>query len=222
MSAVAADAELPQALQAGIAALGIAVPADAGERLVAYLSLLDKWNRTYNLSAIREPAKMLTHHLLDSLAILPELDERTGGRPTRVLDVGSGAGLPGVPIALARTAWHVDMLEPVHKKASFITQAIAELRIANARAIAARVEDHHDEKRYDVVVSRAFSDLASFASASARHLRDDAVLVAMKGVHPDEELEEMDDRFAVEVVRPLHVPGLDAARHLVVMRRLRA
>jgi 16S rRNA (guanine527-N7)-methyltransferase len=214
----AAGTDLRATLDEGVSALGLDLPAEARRRLVDYVALLDKWNRTYNLTAIREPAKMVTHHLLDTLAALPELDARAPGA-ARVLDVGSGAGLPGVPFAIARPSWTVDMLEPVHKKATFITQAIAELGIRNAAAIAARVEDHRPNTPYPIVVSRAFADLAAFADASARHLSADGLLVAMKGVHPDEELAELPASYAVERVVPLAVPGVNAARHLVLVRK---
>lgn len=214
---LAADA-LARSLHEGLVSLGLPLDAGTLTRLLAYLALLDKWNRTYNLTSIRDPAKIVTHHLLDSLSIVPELDKRAPEGAVRVLDVGSGAGLPGIPLALARPAWQVDMLEPVHKKATFIAQAIAELRIANARALPVRVEDHRGAP-YAFVVSRAFADLDAFATSSARHVAADGLLVAMKGVRPDEELQEMQDSTAVEALISLAVPGVDAARHLVFMRR---
>jgi 16S rRNA (guanine527-N7)-methyltransferase len=220
MTAVAVDRALASSLDAGLDAMGLDLAAGARTQLLGYLHLLDKWNRVYNLTAIREPAKMLTHHLLDSLSILPALDPLADG-PVRVLDVGSGAGLPGVPIALARPDWQVDMLEPVHKKATFIAQALAELRIANARALPVRVEDHHASP-YTIVVSRAFADVASFAASAARHLAPNGRLVAMKGVYPHEELQELDERMRVEAVMPVQVPGVEAARHLVFARPVAA
>jgi len=213
------DRELADSLDAGLAALSMPLEPDARAALVAYVALLAKWNRTYNLTAIREPARMITHHVLDSLAVLPSLDALVGDRSdVQVLDVGSGAGLPGIPIAIARPAWQVTLLEPVHKKSAFLTQAIAELRIDNARAIARRVEDYRPKEPVTVAISRAFSDLTSFAEASIRHLADDGALVAMKGVHPDEELRELPSAFAVTATIPLRVPGIDAARHLIVMQ----
>ena len=208
------------ALDAGLEALALPLPTDARARLVAYVALLAKWNATYNLTAIREPERMLTHHILDSLAVLPALDAQVAGvQDVHVLDVGSGAGLPGLPIALARPAWRVTMLEPVQKKAAFVTQAIAELGIPNARILARRVEDYEAQSPVHIAISRAFSDLASFAESSARHVGTQGVLVAMKGVHPDEELREQPPAFEVRAEIALHVPGVDAARHLIVMRR---
>lgn len=209
-----------EALDAGLAALGAPLPDDAKAKLVGYVALLAKWNVTYNLTAIREPERMLTHHILDSLSVLPALDDATGSTPeVHVLDVGSGAGLPGLPIAIARPAWHVVMLEPVHKKAAFITQAVAELGVDNARVIARRVEDYAPQTPATIAISRAFSDLTSFAESSARHVAPEGLLVAMKGVHPDEELRELPAAFEVRAELRLVVPGVDAARHLIVMRR---
>jgi 16S rRNA (guanine527-N7)-methyltransferase len=208
------------ALDAGLEALALRLPEDARGRLVAYVALLAKWNATYNLTAIREPERMLTHHILDSLAVLPALDAQVAGvADVHVLDVGSGAGLPGLPIAIARPAWQVTMLEPVQKKAAFVTQAIAELRIPNAKILARRVEDYEARSPAHIAISRAFADLASFAQSSARHVADAGVLVAMKGVHPDEELRELPPAFEVRAEVALDVPGVDAARHLIVVQR---
>jgi 16S rRNA (guanine527-N7)-methyltransferase len=214
------DRELADSLDAGLAALSMPLAPHARAALVAYVALLAKWNRTYNLTAIREPARMITHHVLDSLAVLPSIDAFVGERgDVHVLDVGSGAGLPGIPMALARPSWSVVLLEPVHKKSAFLTQAIAELGIHNAQAIARRVEDYRPTAPVTLAISRAFSDLASFAEGSIRHVADDGALVAMKGVHPDEELRELPTTFKVTATIPLQVPGIDAARHLIVMQR---
>jgi 16S rRNA (guanine527-N7)-methyltransferase len=219
MNETAIDRVLADSLDAGLEELSMPLERGARTALLAYVALLTKWNRTYNLTAIREPVRMITHHLLDSLAVLPSLDALVGERrEVHVLDVGSGAGLPGIPIAVARPTWHVAMLEPVHKKSAFVTQAIAELGIGNAHAIAQRVEDYRPTARATLAISRAFSDLASFAEATVRHLADDGALVAMKGVHPDEELRELPPGFAVLDTIQLQVPGIDAARHLIVMR----
>lgn len=203
-------------LARGIEALGVDVTAAQRAQLVAYLALLAKWNRTYNLTAIREPERMVTHHLLDALAVLPQLPERAG---LRVLDVGSGGGVPGLPLAIARPDWRVVLVDANHKKAAFLTQAAIELGLPNAEAHAIRVEDFAPDAPFDVVISRAFSDLTTFAATSARHLAPRGWLVAMKGVHPDEELAELPREIVVVAKPALTVPGLDARRHLVVMQR---
>ena len=192
-----------------------AVTDDQAVKLLRLLDELVKWNATYNLTAIREPSRMVTHHALDSLAVIPRLPTRAS---LRLLDVGSGGGLPGIPLAIARPDWRVVMVDPNHKKAAFLTQAAIELRLGNVAAHASRVEDLRDEAPFDVVISRAFADLATFAATSSRHVAAHGALVAMKGVHPAEEIAEVESEFSVETF-PLHVPGLDAARHLVLMRK---
>jgi len=210
-----ASADIGVDLADGIAALELAIDERQRTQIADYLALLAKWNKTYNLTAIREPSRMVTHHALDSLAVLPRLPSRPS---LRVLDVGSGGGLPGIPIAIARPDWRVVMVDPNHKKAAFLTQAAIELGLANVASHATRVEDLRDEAPFDVVISRAFADLATFAATSSRHVAADGALVAMKGVHPADEIAEIGNAFAVETI-PVHVPGLDAARHLVFMRK---
>ena len=200
-------------LAAGLTTLGLDLPAAAQSKLLAFRDLLLKWNKTYKLTALRDPQQALSHHLLDSLAILPHVG------PGPLLDVGSGGGLPGIPIAIARPDARVVLVDSASKKAAFLAQAAIELPLANVEAVAARVEDYAPGRRFDVVISRAFSDLATFATASARHLAPHGILVAMKGVHPDEELAELPPAFVVTAKPALTVPGLDAARHLIVMQR---
>jgi 16S rRNA (guanine527-N7)-methyltransferase len=179
--------------------------------LERYLDLLEKWNRVYNLTAIRERDRMITHHLLDSLAVLPHLHGK------RVLDVGSGAGLPGIPLAVADASLQVTLLESNHKKSAFLNQAVGELRLANARAVTERVEAWRTAERFDTIVSRAFTELAEFAALSRHLLAPDGVFAAMKGVHPFEEIERLPPGFRVQQVVQLHVPGLGAERHLVLV-----
>jgi 16S rRNA (guanine527-N7)-methyltransferase len=193
----------------------IALPADAADKLAAYLELLAKWNRTYNLTAIREPERMVTHHILDALAVLPHLPARAG---LRVLDVGSGGGVPGLPLAIARPEWSVAVLDSNHKKGAFLQQAVMELDIANAEVVIARVEDYAPETLFDIVISRAFADLATFAESSAQHVAPEGLLVAMKGVYPDEELDGLPATLRVLGTPALAVPGVVAERHLVIMR----
>jgi 16S rRNA (guanine527-N7)-methyltransferase len=213
-TAAAPDA-VREALRASLALLPIEPPGDACDKLAAYVALLDKWNRTYNLTAIREPARMVTHHVLDALAILPHLAAPVDAR---VLDVGSGGGVPGIPLAIARPQWHVTLLDSNRKKTTFLTQAVIELGLENVDVATARVEAFAAEAPYDVVVSRAYADLADFATGAAAHVASDGVLAAMKGVHPDEELRDLPSRFEVIGAPAVNVPGLDATRHLVIMR----
>jgi 16S rRNA (guanine527-N7)-methyltransferase len=215
--AMAPPGELAADLGRGIAALGVPATPAQQAALLAYIELLAKWNKTYNLTAIREPERMVTHHLLDALAVLPHLPQRAG---VRVLDVGSGGGIPGIPLAIARPDWDVTLLDANHKKVAFVTQAAIELRLPNAHALATRVEEHRPQALYDVVISRAFADLAMFAATSARHLAPHGLLIAMKGVHPDEELAELPPELRVIAKPALTVPGLDATRHLIVMERV--
>lgn len=201
----------PQPLRRGLLALGVASSDEQVARLERYLALLEKWNRVYNLTAIREPERMVTHHLLDSLAILPHV------RGPRVLDVGSGAGLPGIPLAIASPGLAVTLLDSNHKKVAFLQQAIAELQLANATVVAQRVESWQTGERFETVVSRAFADLGEFVSAAARLLAPGGMIAAMKGVHPHDEIERLPAGFRVREVLKLGVPLLDAERHLVLV-----
>jgi len=195
------------------------LPPGARAKLAAYLELLAKWNRTYNLTAIREPDKMMTHHILDSLSVLPHLEGLCAAKTLSLLDIGSGAGLPAVPLAIARPGWRVVALDSSQKKGAFVQQVASELALANVEAVVARVEDYRPAARFDVVISRAFSDLATFAEGGARHLAPGGRLFAMKGVRPDEEIAQLPGEVRVAAIRALAVPGIEAARHLVVMER---
>jgi 16S rRNA (guanine527-N7)-methyltransferase len=197
-----------------------ALPQGASGKLAAYVELLGKWNRTYNLTAIREPERMVTHHVLDALAVLPFLTAASAGPALRVLDVGSGGGVPALPLAIARPSWYVVALDSSHKKGAFLQQAVIELALPNVDVVIARVEDYAPPAPFDVVISRAFSDLATFAQSSARHLAPGGRLVAMKGVFPDEEIALLPPAFRVVASPALAVPGLDAERHLIVMERV--
>jgi len=176
--------------------------------------LLEKWNRVYNLTAVRDRAAMVSQHLLDSLAVLRQLEGRT------LLDVGSGAGLPGIPLAIAAPELTVTLLDSNHKKAAFLQQAVAELGLANATVCRTRVEHWHPAGRFDVVISRAFAELADFVAAAAHLLARGGVLAAMKGVYPHEEIARLPDGFRVRAVRQLSVPGLAAARHLILVEQV--
>ena len=215
-AAAAAAATHDTDLAAGIAALGIALSDAQRAKLAAYLALLAKWNKTYNLTAIREPARMVTHHLLDALAVVPHLPANAD---LRILDVGSGGGVPGIPLAIARPDAYVAMIDSNHKKAAFLLQAAIELGLPNVESHAVRVEDYAPAAPFDVVISRAFSDLAAFASVAAPHVAPHGKMFAMKGVHPDEELAALPQEFVVLAAPALQVPGLDASRHLIIMQR---
>ena len=195
---------------------GVMLPEGAPARLQAYLALLHKWNQTYNLTAVRDAARMVTHHLLDSLAILQHLPVDASAR---VLDVGSGAGVPGIPLAIAQSNWTVTLLDSNHKKGAFLRQAAAELQLTNVTVAIERVEQHAAAEHYDVILSRAFSDLASFAAAASPLLAPRGRLYAMKGVVPHEELAELPPSLKVVAMPAIDVPGLAAQRHLVVMER---
>jgi 16S rRNA (guanine527-N7)-methyltransferase len=202
-------------LAQGLTDLGAVLPAGAEERLLRYLALLRKWNRVYNLTAIREQQRLVTHHILDSLAVLPHLP------PGSIVDVGSGPGLPGVPLAIARPGDPVMLLDSNHKKGAFLRQVIIDCELRNAQLHIGRAEDWHPAESFAVVISRAFSDLPGFVEAAGHLTAPNGVLAAMKGVYPDEELALLPATVVrIERVVRLEVPGLKADRHLVLMRRV--
>lgn len=188
--------------------------------LAAYLDLLQRWNATYNLTAVRDPAEMLTQHLADCLSVVPALAQWLAGHPGagRLLDVGSGGGLPGVVLAVTLPQLQVTCVDTVGKKAAFIRQVALERRLANLEALHGRVEALRD-RGFDLVVSRAFASLADFVRLTERCLKPHGVWVAMKGKHPADEIAQVPTGIDVFHVEPLHVPGLDADRCLVWMRR---
>lgn len=198
-------------LAAGVAALGLALPQGAEERLLAYLALLDKWNRVYNLTAVRETERMVSHHLLDSLAAVPYFTGQT------VLDVGSGGGLPGIPLAIARPELQVTLIDSIAKKTAFLLQAKAELGLVNLHVVTSRVEDYRPESGFDVITSRAFSDLREFVALTRPLLNPGGRWLAMKGLMPHEEIASLPLSVKVSANHELHVPGLDATRHLIVL-----
>ncbi|MGH8762817.1 MAG: 16S rRNA (guanine(527)-N(7))-methyltransferase RsmG [Nitrosospira sp.] len=200
-------------LAKGIDVLGLALSQETQTRLLQYLVLIGKWNQVHNLTAIREPETMLVRHLLDSLSILSCI------AGPRIVDVGSGAGLPGIPLALARPDWHVVLLESNHKKAAFLQQARIELGLKNVEVAAERAENFRSPDGFDTVISRAFSDLGDFVSL-AGHLCAGGTgrLAAMKGIYPHEELKQLPAQFIVEKTLSIVVPGLGAKRHLVMIK----
>jgi 16S rRNA (guanine527-N7)-methyltransferase len=200
-------------LREGAAALGLPLGEPVHRKLLDYLALLAKWNRVYNLTAVREESAMVAQHLLDSLAVLPHLPQG------RLADVGSGGGLPGIPLAIAQPRREVVLIESNHKKAAFLEQARIELALGNLSVVNERVEACVPAEPFAVVISRAFSDLAEFARLAAHLLAPQGVLAAMKGVYPHEELAQLPPGVRLDRVVALRVPGLDAGRHLVFLRR---
>lgn len=205
-------------------ALGCPLEELAADRLMAYLDLLQRWNKVYNLTALRDPEEMLSHHLVDCLAVLAPLRRHfeahglTGGTP-RILDVGSGGGLPGVVLAAVQSGWQVDCVDTVAKKASFIRQVAAELGLTNLRGLHARVETLDPAAgRYQLITSRAFASLADFTMLTSRLLAEQGVWMAMKGRSTDDEQAALPSGVQVFHVEQLAVPGLDAQRCLVWMR----
>ncbi len=216
----AALADARSELDAGARALGLSLDAAQLDRLLAYQALLGKWNRVYNLTAIRDAGDMLTHHLLDSLAAVPRIAERVRrAQPEapRVLDVGSGGGLPGIPLAIACPDISVTMVDIVQKKTAFLTQCRAELGLGNARSHWGHVEKLADATGYGVITSRAFAELNDFVRLAGHLLAPGGRMVAMKGVHPAGEIARLPDGWAVESIERLTVPGLSAERHLIIL-----
>jgi len=197
-------------LQAGLTALGIDLPEAVQGRLLDFRDLLLKWNKTYNLTALRDPDQAISHHLLDSLAILPHVGKGA------LLDVGSGGGLPGIPLAIARPELPVRMVDTVQKKATFLQQAAIQLGLKNVGVDHARVEELSGH--YAQISSRAFAELALFVELTRHLLAPDGRWLAMKGVRPDAEIAALPAWAKVEAIIPLLVPGLGAERHLIIMK----
>jgi 16S rRNA (guanine527-N7)-methyltransferase len=195
------------ALDRGLGEMRLTLPADARDRLLEYVALLVKWNRTYNLTAVRDPLAMVAHHLLDSLSVLPHLP--LAAQRARLADAGSGAGLPGIPLAIARPRWHVALAESSQKKAAFLRQATIELALDNVEVHEGRVEAWRPQPLFDLVISRAFAALAEFIAACRHLVVPGGMLAAMRGAAPPA-------LGADCSLIPLHVPLLDAQRHLVL------
>lgn len=206
-----------EALVRGLDELAIDVPSGAGEKLLQYLELLSKWNRTYNLTAIREPVEMVSHHVLDSLAVVPHLPM---GAADSLADVGSGPGLPGIPIAIARPQWRVTLNDANEKKAAFLRQASIELQLANSSVHEGRAERWKPAAAFTVVISRAFAELSEFIRACGHLVVRGGHLAAMKGSYPQAELDAMPTGWTCSRVAPIKVPLLEAARHVVLCRQV--
>ena len=198
------------ALQDGLAELGIELSQEAQQKLLAFRDLLLKWNKTYNLTALRDPEQAISHHLLDSLAILPHVGDGA------LLDVGSGGGLPGIPLAIARPQLPVSMVDTVQKKATFLQQAAIQLGLKNVAVHHARVEEMSGQ--YAQISSRAFAEIGLFVRLTRHLLAPGGRWLAMKGVRPDDEMAALPADVVVERIIPLHVPGLGAERHLIILK----
>jgi 16S rRNA (guanine527-N7)-methyltransferase len=203
-------------LEAGLAALGLD-PALA-PRLLAYRDLLARWNRTYNLTAVRVPAQMVARHLLDSLALAPHL-AALAARAGRLADLGTGPGLPGIPLAIALPGLQVALVESTGKKARFLREAVRVLGLGNAAVVESRIEAYDEPGRFDAITARALATIPRILELGGHLLAPGGRLLAMKGQRPDEELATLPGTWRVQSIQPLAVPGADGERHLVVVER---
>lgn len=203
---------MQEKLADGLGAMGLEVLPETQQRLLDFIGLLVKWNRVHNLTAVRDPEQMVTMHLLDSLSVLPYVPAG------RLIDVGSGGGLPAIPLAIMRPDVQVTSLDSSHKKTAFQRQVKAELALANFEVICSRVEQYHPEPKFDTVIARAFSGLAEFMRLTIHLGVDGCTWLAMKGVYPYDEIAQLEG-MSVEAI-PLRVPGLEAQRHLIRIRKL--
>ena len=197
-------------LAEGLEKLGLTLSEEASSKLLAYVDLLAKWNRTYNLTAIREPERMVSYHLIDSLAVLPHLPEGP------LVDVGAGGGLPGIPIAIARPGQRVTLNDSSHKKGAFMQQAVIELALKNADVHVGRAENWRPAALFDGAISRAFAELADFIAACRHLVKAGGFFAAMKGLYPHEEIARVPVGVHCDTVFRLNVPRVDGERHLVV------
>ena len=200
-----------QQLAQGLAAMGLEVPAAAQEKLLAYAALLEKWNKTYSLTALRGADKAVSHHLLPTLAVLPHVPAGT------LLDVGSGGGMPGIPLAIVLPELAVTLIDSNSKKTAFLRQAAIELRLSNVNVHCGRVEQYHPSLPFSAITSRAFAELADFVVLSRHLLAADGVWLAMKGVRPEAEIAALPAGVRVRAVHPLQVPGVEGERHVVIL-----
>ena len=202
-----------QKLQSGLKEMGLDLSGGQQDKLLAYVEMLKKWNKTYNLTALRDESQIISHHLLDSLTLPPYLESAQ-----TMLDVGSGGGLPGIPAAVCRPNLQITLLDANTKKTSFLQQAAIELELKNVRVVSGRVEAVQG-LRADVITSRAFAELADFVNWTAHLLQDGGRWAAMKGVYPAAEIDRLPDSVCVERVDKIRVPQLNAERHMVILRK---
>ncbi len=203
--------ELEQILDKGLVSSGLTLSTRARAQLLDYIAMLAKWNRVYNLTSVRKPQDMLTRHILDSLVVQPHI------KGPRILDVGTGAGLPGLVLAIANPEWQVVLLDSSGKKLRFVRQCVAELGLHNVTVDHSRIEDYQPDMLFDTIISRAFSSLDEMYKHCAQLCAEDGRILAMKGIYPLAEIEALPDQALVFASHALTVPGLDAQRHLVEM-----
>ena len=208
-----AEPHLAPLLEAGMQQMGVEYSSEQRDMLLAYLQLLMTWNRAYNLTAIRDPREMIKLHLLDSLAVLPHLSGK------RLIDVGTGAGLPGIPLAIMCPERDFTLLDSNGKKTRFLFQARCDLGLSNLKEINSRVESHRPEVPYDAVLSRAFTSVADMVNKCSHLLSPEGLFLAMKGKFPQSELSEVGKDYKVNASHTLQVPGVDGERHLIVISR---
>jgi 16S rRNA (guanine527-N7)-methyltransferase len=210
-------------LDNGLAVLALDLSGEQRARLLDFIRLLEKWNRTYNLTAIREPHAMLIHHVLDSLAVLPLLKKSVVATrrtdPWRLTDVGSGAGLPGIVLAIAQPDWLIRSIDTVDKKAAFQRQVVIELGLKNVEVVSGRVEKLSPASTH-AVISRAFAELADFVALAGHLIVPGGSLFAMKGVLPESEIARLPPAWHATLVAPIDVPGLNAQRHVIVLEKM--
>ena len=208
-----AEPHLAPLLEAGMQQMGVEYSSEQRDMLLAYLQLLMTWNRAYNLTAIRDPGEMIRLHLLDSLAVLPHISGK------RLIDVGTGAGLPGIPLAIMCPERDFTLLDSNGKKTRFLFQARCDLGLSNLKEINSRVENHRPEVPYDAVLSRAFTSVADMVNKCSHLLSPEGLFLAMKGKFPQSELSEVGKDYKVNASHTLQVPGVDGERHLIVISR---
>jgi 16S rRNA (guanine527-N7)-methyltransferase len=199
-------------LEDGLYELGLDEQLAGDDRLMEYITELMNWNRIYNLTSVRKPTEIVTRHILDSLTVLPHLHGK------RILDIGTGAGLPGIPLAVASPEREFTLLDSSSKKLRFVQQTLGIITLDNVTLENRRIEDYKTDERFDTIICRAFSDLHELYRHASRLIADDGRILAMKGVYPMTEIECLEDKDVVDEVIPLKVPGMDAERHLVCMR----
>lgn len=206
--------EQEKILRQSLATLGVSVSAEVAQQLMQYVQLLAKWNQIYNLTAIRDPEQMIYQHVLDSLAILPHLSSDI----RRIIDVGSGGGMPGMLLAIVKPDWAVVLLDSNQKKTTFLRQAVIELNLNNVEVVTSRVEVYYPLLKFDMITARAFSELARLVELTRHLLAKKGHYIALKGIVPDEEIAQLPADVVVENIIALQVPQLNAQRHLIKMR----